>query len=215
MFFDGMPGSWEPVPLAQAAQRYDLGEASYDSVHLADLFGDEPEHFYVHTGNLVVDGPLALGNLPGEDDDTVYVVDGDLTVHGPVGFRNLDVYTSLYVTGTVTAQDLVCLWDSCLFVGGSLHVGGLLATSLTDAGHLVVKDRLTCPVWLDGRGRGAIYVDPEPGTRFLGDADHPLRPADTPAENVAAALRPEFLEKGHVDVDEIHRAVLSGRPVLR
>ncbi|RZU76812.1 hypothetical protein EV384_5504 [Micromonospora kangleipakensis] len=82
MFFDGMPDAWEPVPLAQAAQRYDLGEASYDSVHLTDLFGDEPERFHVHAGDLTVDGPLALGNGPGEDEDTVYVVDGDLTVHG-------------------------------------------------------------------------------------------------------------------------------------
>ena len=67
-------------------------------------------------------------NSPGEEEDTVYVIDGDLTVDGPLSFENLDVYTTLFVTGKVTVRSLLCLQDSCLFVGGSLTVRELLLT---------------------------------------------------------------------------------------
>ncbi|MEV6386925.1 hypothetical protein [Nocardia xishanensis] len=216
MFFDGMPGNWEPMPLAQAIQRYDIGEASDDSVYLEDLFGDEPEHFYVHTGDIVVDGPLVLGNGPGEEEDTVYVVDGNLTVDGPVSFLNMDIYTSLYVTGSLKARDLICLWDSCLFIGGSLHIDQLLATALTDAGHLVVKKAVSAQAWLDDCDRGAIYFDDVHVPRRIGASGNSYLGADHPIESRSDTVRTEFFdESGQLDMFRMRTALIQGLPVLR
>jgi hypothetical protein len=59
---------------------------------------------------------------------TVYVIDGDLVVEGPFAFENLDVYTTLYVTGSVKAARMVVTWDASVFVGKSLTVEDVLFT---------------------------------------------------------------------------------------
>ncbi|MFI6586434.1 hypothetical protein [Embleya sp. NPDC050493] len=231
------------MPVEEALERYDMAEASNNpDWDVDDYFGEEPEHFYVHRGDLAIDGALALGNGPDEDEDededegegedTVYVIDGDLTVSGPITFLNMDVYTTLYVTGSVVAQDLVCLWDSCLFVGRSLTVRNLLATSLTEAGALVVKGPVSAHTWLETGGRGCIYFAGKPDARLVASADSGAGgPADPYSDGanagvylggegkvdiLAEVVLPEFLEEdGTCDDMKIREAVFEGRSVLR
>ncbi|MGW5683626.1 hypothetical protein [Nonomuraea sp. NPDC003754] len=227
MFLESPTANWDAVPVEEALEQYDMAEASNrTSWDVDDYFGEEPEHFYVHRGDLTIDGALALGNTPGEDEDTVYVIDGDLTVSGPITFCNADVYTSLYVTGSVVAQDLVCLWDSCLFVGRSLTVRNLLATSLYDPAALVVKGPVSAHTWLEMGGRGCIYFAGKPTTDTCvrGHLDEYAEGANAAvylggegkAVSVAEAVLPEFLEEDRIcDSLKILKAVLEGRPVLR
>jgi hypothetical protein len=233
MFLESPGATWDAVPVEEALERYDMAEASNrTSWDVDEYFGEEPEHFYVHRGDLAIDGALELGNGPDEHEDTVYVIDGDLTVSGPVTFLNMDVYTTLYVTGSVVAQDLVCLWDSCLFVGRSLTIRNLLATSLTDPGALVVKGQTSAHTWLEMGGRGCIYFASEPNARLAARTD--TRAGGLAAqysdganagvylggegrvETLAEAVLSEFLEEdGTCDETKIRKAVVEGRPVLR
>ena len=224
------------MPVEEALERYDMAEASNrTSWDVDDYFGEEPEHFYIHRGDLAIDGALKLGNGPDEDEDTVYVIDGDLTVSGPITFLNMDVYTSLYVTGSVVAQDLACLWDCCLFIGRSLTVRNLLATSLTQAGALVVKGPVSAHTWLEMGGLGCIYFAGKPNARLAAKTDtYAGGPAESPlpyseganagvylgeegkVDSLADAVLAEFLdEDGNCDALKIRKAVFEGTPVLR
>lgn len=226
--FLGLPAAnWDAVPVEEALEQYDMAEASNcPSWDVDEYFGEEPEHFYVHRGDLAIDGPLALGNGPDEDEDTVYVIDGDLTVSGPLTFCNADVYTSLYVTGSLVAQDLVCLWDSCLFVGRSLTVRNLLATSLYDPAALVVKGPVSARTWLEMGGRGCIYFAGEltTDTRIRGHLNEYAEGANAAVHlggeakvaDVAETVLPEFLYEDRFSKSlDILKAVFEGRPVLR
>lgn len=226
--FLGLPASnWDSVPVEEALEQYDMAEASNrTSWDVDDYFGEEPEHFHVHRGDLAIDGALALGNGPDEDEDTVYVIDGDLTVSGPLTFCNADVYTTLYVTGSVVAHDLVCLWDSCLFVGRSLTVRNLLATSLYDPAALVVKGTVSAHTWLEMGGRGCIYFAGEPtiDTCIRGHLNEYAEGSNADVHlagygkvaDVAEAVLPEFLHEDRFCRNlEILTAVREGRPVLR
>ncbi|MFD7841932.1 hypothetical protein ACFV4K_03185 [Nocardia sp. NPDC059764] len=204
MSFERWSASWESVPLSEAVKRYDIGKASDNHVEdLEDLFEEEPECFFVHQGDLIVDGPLSIGNDPGLAEDTVYVIDGDLTVDGPMRFLNGDVCTPLYVTGSVTARHLMCLLDSNLFIGGSLTVGGLLMTEFSDMGMLAVHGAATAGAWFEAGDRGEVV--------FLGDVKAPrLRVPE------ADVLLPEFLDGDIEDAaDKLWAAALAGRPLLR
>ncbi|MFI2433036.1 hypothetical protein [Streptomyces sp. NPDC018693] len=215
MSFEQWARRWEPVPLAEATERYDIGEASNELVDgPEDILGDEPECFFVHRGHLTVDGPLVMGNGPNEAVDTVYVIDGDLTVNGPMRFMNMDVYTPLYVTGSVTAEDLLCLLDCNLIIGGSLTVGGLLMTKLTDGGMLVVHGATSAGAWLEAWDRGEVALLQDLEGRRLRIRDSPYD-EQAEAEDAADALSPGLLD-GDTDISEkLWDAALAGRPLLR
>lgn len=216
MSFEQWCTRWESVPLSEAAELYDIGEASDTCVEdLEDLFGEEPECFFVHQGDLTIDGPLEIGNDPGLAPDTVYVIDGDLTVNGPMRFVNADVYTPLYVTGSVTAQHLMCLMDSNLFIGGSLTIGGLLMTELSDMGMLVVHGAGSAGAWLETWDRGdVIFAGDLKARRLRVSEGQYLEDADT--DDAADILLPEFLGGDNEDVaKKLWAAALEGRPVLR
>lgn len=216
MSFEQWSTRWESVPLSEAAERYDICKASDNHVEdLEDLFGDEPECFFVHQGDLTIDGPLSIGNDPGLAQDTVYVIDGDLTVNGPMRFLNADVYTPLYITGSVTAQHLMCLMDSNLFIGGSLTVGGLLMTELSDSGMFVVHGAASAGAWLETWDRGDVtFVDDLKARRLRVSEGDYLEYSD--ADDAADVLLPEFLDGDTEDASEkLWEAALEGRPLLR
>jgi hypothetical protein len=217
MFFDGTPHpTWDMVPVAVGKERYDLGEISQDSVYLEDQFGEEPEYFFVHRGDVTVNGSLVLQDDFGEEITTLYVIDGDLTVNGPASSRNADSNTSLYVTGSVTVQDLVCLGHSQLFIGGTLAVKNLLFTDLADAGHLVVHGSVSALTWIEAAGRGAIYFPAPPTARLLGSAHNRYFGATTARERIEDAVLAEFLDADdRLDRRKTEQAVLDGRLVLR
>jgi hypothetical protein len=217
MFFQGQPGpAWEKVPLEVAAESWDLDEISEGSVHLEDLYGEEPEHFHVHRGDVTVEGSLLAEDDSGEEFRTLFVVDGDLTVNGPAVIRNWGSNTALYVTGSVTVRDLVCLSNGQFFVGGSLHVANLLLTDLDDAGHLVVHGPVSAGTWVEAGRRGAIYIGTPPAARLVGDADNPYFDAGTATERLTDALLPEFRQDDrNVDAQKIEQAIRENRPILR
>ncbi len=217
MFFDATPQPlWERVPVADCGERYDLGEASNDSVYLEDQFGDVPDYFFVHEGDVTVDGRLILEDDRGEEISTVYVIDGDLVVNGPVAVCSGDSNTSLYVTGSVTVDDLAAVMHGQLFVGGSLVVRGLMMTALADAGHLVVHGSVTAGTWIEVGGRGAIDFAAPPAARLVGSANNPYFDASATSHRPADAMLAEFVHPdGWVHWEQVQRAMLDGRPVLR
>lgn len=201
--------------MAEATERYDIGAASNGSWDDLDArFAEEPECFFVHQGDVTAEGPLVMGNGPDESVDTVYVIDGDLTVNGPMRFMSMDVYTPLYVTGSITARDLLCLWDCNLIIGGSLTVGGLLMTELTDWGTLVVRGATSARAWLEWSDRGEVTLAHDLKARRLRASDgYYNEQAET--EDAADVLLPGFLD-GDEDVsDQLWKAALEGQPLLR
>ncbi|MEU6586106.1 hypothetical protein [Nocardia sp. NPDC046763] len=216
MSFEQWSTSWESVPLSEAVERYDICKASDNHVEdLEGLFGEEPECFFVHQGDLTIDGPLSIENDPGLAEDTVYVIDGNLTVNGPMRFSNGDVYTPLYVTGSVTAQHLMCLLDNNLFIGGSLTVGGLLMTELSDMGMLVVHGAASTGAWFETWDRGeVIFVDDLKARRLRVSEGEYFGYSD--ADDAADVLLPEFWDGDIEDAAEkLWAAALEGRPLLR
>ncbi|MGW4771752.1 hypothetical protein ACWEO2_27390 [Nocardia sp. NPDC004278] len=214
--FEQWSTRWESVPLSEAVERYDISKAADNRAEdLEELFGEEPECFFVHQGDLTVDGALSIGNNPGLAEDTVYVIDGDLTVNGPMRFLNGDVYTPLYVTGSVTVQHLMCLLDSNLFIGGSLTVGGLLMTELSDMGMLVVHGAASASAWFETWDKGeVIFVDDLQARRLRVSEGDYFEHSD--ADDAADILLPEFLDGDLEDAAEkLWAAVVEGRPLLR
>ncbi len=98
---------WQKIETEEAAEKYDIGEASNGSIELDDL-GDAPEHFLVHKGNLTLAGNHSYGETLKEDPDgiVVCVVDGDLTFEGNFKFWSADVYHVLLVTGSLTCTSV-------------------------------------------------------------------------------------------------------------
>jgi hypothetical protein len=204
-----LPGAkWTRVPTDEAAETYDILEASNDSIGMEELFGDDPEYFAVHQGNLTVAGGQRFYHDPADKNKVVFVVEGDLTIKGPLCFHNGDIYTPLWVRGSLTVDDLVLIHDACLFVGKSLLVKNVLVTDLSDAGHLIVHGSTAANAWVDLRpGRAAIEFAKKPKARLISEEG---KPGDT----VDEALLPELLHDGDRFKD-IRDAVLAGRPILR
>ncbi|MEE1766807.1 hypothetical protein PUR34_00840 [Streptomyces sp. JV185] len=213
MSFEQWAQSWESVPITEATELYNIGEASNGLLDdLDDIFAENPECFFVHKGDVTVEGPLMMGNGPDEAVDTVYVIDGGLTVNGPMRFINIDVYTPLYVTGSVTARDLFCLMDCYLIIGGSLTVGELLMTEL-DAGMLFVRGATSAGAWLEWSDRGEVTFAHDLKARRLRASDG-YYDEQAEAEDAAEFLLPRFLD-GDEDVsDQLWEAALEGQPIL-
>jgi hypothetical protein len=217
MFFHEMPGvTWTNAAAAGAKERYNLLQISDYSVNLADLFGEEPEYFPVHHGDVTVDGALLLEDDFSPAASTLYIIEGDLRIRGPLSLQNGDSNTSLYVAGSVFVKDLVCLWHSQLFVERSLAVEEVLVTNLNDAGHLVVHGPVSAGTWIEAGGRGEISGIVSPATRLIARS-HPLHFSKGAAfEDIKDAVRAEFFDgNGYLDTAGIARAILNGRPVLR
>jgi hypothetical protein len=216
MFFHEMLGvTWTNAAVAGAKERYNLLEISNYSVNLADLFGEEPEYFQVHHGDVTVDGALLLGDDFSPAASTLYIIEGDLRIRGPLSLQNGDSNTSLYVTGSVFVKDLVCLRHSQLFVGRSLAVEELLVTNLNHAGHLVVHGPVSAGTWIEAGGRGEISGTVSPATRLIARS-HPLYfPKGEAFEDIKHAVRAEFFDgSGYFDAAGTARAILDGRSVL-
>jgi hypothetical protein len=206
-----IPGAkWTAIPAEKAAETYDLMELSGGDVSLDNLFGEVPEQFYLHKGNLRVEKKLNLYGGPSEPEPTVYVIDGDLTVDGPLVFENMDVYTTLLVTGSLRAKRMSLTWDACLFVCGSLTVDDLLFTYLTDAGNLVVRKQISAKLWLEAGGRGNIQGKKSGETkRLVNGSDEGKKDAVSPV------LLPAFLDDDEVDPEQVKDAILAGKNILR
>jgi len=204
--FKILGANWFTVDFATAKKKFDIEKLTDNDVSLDDLFPDAPEEFFVHRGNLVVKGELELQADPSSPDRTVYVIDGDLVVDGPLLVQNHDVYTSLFVTGSVRAKSIAVTWDAALFVEGSVEAHDLVFTYLTDAGHFVAKKGVKSKVWLEAGGRGVILADKVGDTTKLEKLGH---------DAIVRTLLPSFNDGGRVDSEKIVDAMMKGRSVLR
>ncbi|MDF2697430.1 MAG: hypothetical protein K0S65_5813, partial [Labilithrix sp.] len=89
--------SWVEVPVEEAMRDYSVDAISADG--FGEVFPEEPAHYFVHKGDVVIDGAVSFG--AGDDVDvTLHVIDGNLTVNGPLFFIQGDFYGALYVTGS-------------------------------------------------------------------------------------------------------------------
>jgi hypothetical protein len=231
----------EPVPFEDAAEEYSLEGITHDE--LSDLFPDDPEHFLVHKGNVVVDGPMKVGYEHGKDELTVYVIDGDLTINGPLVFQQADAYAALFVTGNLTCDNAYIAWTAQLFVKGSMTVKHLLATYIEDAGHFSINGSLGAGSWLECGDRGCFEIGKKPKARLLRVGEHryyvfgPYAPKDeAPAEDggaeaeedpdqkfgfspkeavsIKGILHPSLFEgEEDVSTDKIGEAMLKGKPL--
>ena len=212
MFLDAI--RWKKVDTEEVAQRHALIDISMDSVSLEDLYGDTPEQFFVHSGDIVLDGLVHLT----EGGRTVYVIEGDLTINGSFAFEGGSDNTALYVTGSLRAHSVLCRSSAELFVGGSLIVRDLLVAMLDDAGHLVVHGDTSARAWLELRGRGAIYLSMAPtarliGTKTSGENGSPY--FESEGEDAAGALVPTLLKDGVAWEAALRDAFIEGRPLLK
>jgi hypothetical protein len=200
---------WTKIPLEEATTKYNIEKAS-KGVLLDELFGEEPDNFYVHVGNVSVAGKLLLNGMPESPEPTVYVIDGNLAVDGPFVFENLDVYTTLYVTGSVTATNMAVTWDACLIIGNTLSVDDMLYTYLTDAGNLIVRKGLSAKLWLEAGGRGNISAAKSKTTqRLVNGSDEGKRDAVTPV------LLPTYVDDDQPDQEKIKAAILKGKTIVK
>lgn len=119
------------------------------------------------------------------------------------------------LTGSVTAQHLMCLMDSNLFIGGSLTVGGLLMTELSDMGVIVVNGAASAGAWLEAWDRGeVIFVDDLKTCRLRLSGGDYLEHSD--ADDAADILLPEFLDGDTANASEkLWKAAVEERPLLR
>lgn len=235
MFSHDAKIKWKKVPFEDASEKYAIEDITLDDV--SDLFPDEPEHYLVHKGDVTIDG---IGRFGGEDDEdlTVHVIDGNLTINGSFIFNQADVYSALYVTGSIICENAYVAWDAQLFVKKAFTVKGLLTTYLTDAGHLSVKGAVSAANWLAGNDRGAYELYKKPKARLLrateghyhglsedadegeeeddGDDEGPKFGFDAKAAvSLKGILHPSLVD-GEADFDPtaFDKAIRKGKPLL-
>jgi hypothetical protein len=203
-FYKLKGAKWKQVPTDDASETYDVMEATNDDVALEDLYGDRPEFFKIHEGDLHLSGPQSINGCGRDGPPTVFIIEGDLTVDGPLTIISYDDYSMLWIRGSLTTRDLEVAVDAQLVVDGSLHVEGALVTDLGDAGHLMVHGSVAAGAWVKLGDRGCIEFAKKPKARIIGDGGDALEDA----------LRPDLFAGGD-RFNEIREALLSGKPILR
>ncbi|WP_030264300.1 hypothetical protein [Streptomyces sp. NRRL B-24484] len=218
MLFGQLTTVWKTVPWAEAVERHPFLDGP--DLEFDGLFSEVPAHVLVHDGHLVVHGGAAVGCAVDdlserEDVEVVHVIDGDLTVEGSLRFANAGHYPTLCVTGSVTAENLLCESECVLFVGGALRVDDLLVTDLYEGGLLSVEGPSSVGAWLQLESR-------ETRTRLGGGAAgraaevRVLRlDGGAEAEAAAAVLLPEFFDGDRLDRGRLAAAAAAGRPLTR
>ncbi|MFE1437310.1 hypothetical protein [Streptomyces sp. NPDC058739] len=214
MLFGQLTTAWETVPREDAVQRYPFlvgPDLEFDA-----LFGEEPTHVLVHSGDLAVAGGVAVGcgiddvNAR-EDVEAVHVIDGNLTVGGALHFYNEGYYPTLCVTGSVAARNLLCVSECVLFVAGALRVEELLVTDLYEAGLLSAEGPSSVGTWLQLEVRETLAhlgVGPDSEQTRILRAD-----GDSEAEAASAVVLPEFFDGDRVDVRKLAAAAVAGHPL--
>ncbi|MFF0204672.1 hypothetical protein [Streptomyces sp. NPDC005017] len=214
MLFGQLTTTWETVPWEEAAQRYPFLVGP--DLELDALFGEEPTHVFVHSGDLVVAGGVAVGCgiddvSAREDVEVVHVIDGNLTVEGALHFYNEGYYPTLCVTGSVAARNLLCVSECVLFIAGALRVEDLLVTDLYEAGLLSVEGPCSVGAWLQLEVRDPLVhlgVGPESERTRILRAD-----GGSETDATAAVVLPEFFDGDRVDVRKLAAAALAGHPL--
>ncbi len=209
---------------SESSARYDLLEATNDSVDYEDLFGDVPEHVMVHEGSVSADGLVSLRGWDAREgsQQTLYVIEGDLTINGTLVFAQSDICTTLWVKGTLRAQR-VALASSAVLIVGALIVDDVLLTNLEDAGHLIVHGPCEARVWLDLWFRGSIELDELPKGCYRSDDEREKHGGDEGPflrgawgqEPLTSALDPALLEDGTPSYRKLVDALCTGTTVLR
>jgi hypothetical protein len=95
----------------------------------------------------------------------LFIIAGDLCAD-IIQIRQLDAYTTIYVTGSMSASHLYIGGDAQLVVVGDLKVTGLTATSLGQAGSLIVKGEFETGSWWDTSSSELRVAAPRFNTLF-------------------------------------------------
>ena len=135
--YNEFPGiEWEKLDFESGKNLFDIT----DSLELdyEYLFGSFVPGYSLSRKSALIEGSAYFSHLPENENKAIFVIDGDLTVTGSLILRNLDIYTPLWVRGSLTVDDLVLDNDVVLVVDGNLTVRNVLVTDLTDAGCLTV-----------------------------------------------------------------------------
>lgn len=151
-----LPGArWRELTEAEGRARYDLLAVTDDSIDYDDVFGGDPISFFVHTGDLQVQGPLLVAN---DGQRAVFVVEGSLTVDGTLVVVDNGPTAPLWVRGALTADTLGVFLNAHLLVEEDVAVQGTLVFHLRDSGHFVVNGDLTAGLSIASSFDGALYL---------------------------------------------------------
>ncbi|MCP3100217.1 hypothetical protein LZ198_15195 [Myxococcus sp. K15C18031901] len=164
MFTENQELEWSEIPFEDASAKYELNGISEDG--LGEVFPEDPPHYLVRQGDVVIDGPVNFGAAD-EGDVTLHVIDGDLTVNGPLFFIQGDFYGALLVTGSIFCQQAFVDMDAMLDVGKSMNVEGMPFTHLSKPAHFAVKEALVAGSWLEASGDGLFEIGQKPQARLL------------------------------------------------
>ncbi|NTX07301.1 MULTISPECIES: hypothetical protein [Myxococcus] len=164
MFTENKELEWSEVPFEDASAKYTLNGISEDG--LGEVFFEDPAHYLVHEGDVVIDGPVSFGAAD-DGDVTLHVIDGNLTVNGPLFFIQGDFNGALLVTGSIFCQNAIVGVDAMLYVGKSMHVEGLLVTTLSKPSHFAIREALIAGSWLEATGNGLFEIGQKPQARLL------------------------------------------------
>ncbi len=107
-----MQHTFQLVPKTTVLTRYQLASRIYESPEAFHDITDPDTWYYVHEGNLNINGHFdlesdTLSNGPDNKYMEGYIIDGDLHVSGNIINDNGDYGPILYVTGNITCQSLL------------------------------------------------------------------------------------------------------------
>ncbi len=197
--------TWKRVPIGDST--HDLSEAGKGLNELEDIFGEAPEEVFVskkvtNPGDVAI---RAIGDYAG-----IYIIEGDLVVKGTLTYEQVDGGSILYVTGNLTAKNLVLGDSANLWVGKNLTAGTVLGF-LTDAGTLAVHGKTTVGMFVERYGRAGMQIGDDPAiTQFVRWDD--VEVDGFPEVTLAAdALLDAFAEEGKLDA--MRKLLVAGKPI--
>jgi hypothetical protein len=170
MYFDSIfeKLSWERKPISERRTEWALKAVTDGDWFDDDLFGDEPEMFWLSPG-----GPVT-GNLafPPMDDHRYLVIDGDLAVSGTLCLSVWDMASVVIVTGDLRAGAVMVESEAHLYVLGRAEIEGPLLVGVSDGGGLRVR----------GVAKAEVLVRTDRGDGSFGELQAPVGAVDALSE---------------------------------
>jgi hypothetical protein len=197
--------AFEQVEWSAACEAFDIADHAQDS--------PEPVRARVYRGDLAAE---AIDWSAESGTNLVIVVDGDLWCDGLLElFADQDDDTAMlvYVTGDVSARDIMVRNDAALVVRGSLEAERVVACGGANLGHVEVGKRISAALvleWTDGQisakaGAPAVWGSQRGNVR-ISDG----RWIEVPADVIAARL----LDDDAPDQDAVLAAMRAGESAL-
>jgi hypothetical protein len=179
-------GTFVEKPWNTLPPQLSIDKLSNRCFEIQDLFGEQPDTYLLHAGDLSVPSDWRVGD---EDAYRYFVIDGDLVVDGVLAMAIADLFNVVIVTGNLKAKALFVAEECQLYVLGNAELHGALVSELGDSGYLAVNGKLKARAVIDIGRRGEKSLSDYDGER-LGASDLVERFKDRPPQAaIIEALR--------------------------